>query len=291
MIENIQEKVQNYIESQNKKSNLSETQNSLKEFGLDLKVGEWLKNDKDMLDYAQLFLKEKIENKKRTFKEEFKIGLLELKLQIKCSYFADFKEFLKDLKESESSTKQKEDATDSKQKESKEQGMRIDNKFFNTSISKMKSHPYYKNSASGVTWCSATARFNSESFGLNLPRGDAYNAGKEPGKACLKTIPSNKFDKKPQNSWSNLSLSDFNDQKDEKINFADIYTNSQSGYGHRVVGFKDNLGQWYVLDPYTNVNGLNDKPKKLEDYMGKRQIKKVHFYYSDGYNFENKKYA
>jgi len=291
MIENIQEKVQNYIESQNKKSNLSETQNSLKEFWLDLKVWEWLKNDKDMLDYAQLFLKEKIENKKRTFKEEFKIWLLELKLQIKCSYFADFKEFLKDLKESESSTKQKEDATDSKQKESKEQGMRIDNKFFNTSISKMKSHPYYKNSASWVTWCSATARFNSESFWLNLPRWDAYNAWKEPWKACLKTIPSNKFDKKPQNSWSNLSLSDFNDQKDEKINFADIYTNSQSGYWHRVVWFKDNLGQWYVLDPYTNVNWLNDKPKKLEDYMWKRQIKKVHFYYSDWYNFENKKYA
>ena len=289
MVKNIHIKVEKYIEDREKLSSLSGIKESLKNLWFDLKIWEWLKKDKDMLEYAKLFLKEETENTKRTTKEELKILKLEIKLRFKCSYFADFKEFLKNLKESENSTEKS--AEGNKHTEQLEQEEIANNTFLTTPISQIKSHPYYKSSKSGVTRCSATAQFNWDSFGLKLPKWDAYKAGKNPWAGCLATIPSNKKTEIPKNSWKNLSLSDFTGQTNENINFADIYTNSKSWYWHRVVWFKDSDGQWYVLDPYTNVNWLDDKPKKLEDYMWKRKIKKIHFYQSDWYKFENAQYV
>ena len=54
------------------------------------KLFEWLKNDKKLLQYAELKMKEK--DLKRW--EKVKMDLLELRLSITCSYFKDFQTFL-----------------------------------------------------------------------------------------------------------------------------------------------------------------------------------------------------
>lgn len=56
---------------------------------------EWIKNDKGLLSYAELAMKK--EN--LSFWESTKFKLLDMKLSLTCSYFTDFKNFLKGLKD------------------------------------------------------------------------------------------------------------------------------------------------------------------------------------------------
>lgn len=217
---------------------------------------------------------------------------LEVQLKLTCSYFEDFKIFLSELKDqdlvssdTEDSKKQAEEPTLSDSKE-------VDSVTFAwTPLSQIKSSPFYRSSESKITWCAATARFNAYNFWLkNFPRWDAYTVWTKPWDWALDTIPASKKSNKPSNKWPNISFNEFTSiNSNDKANFADIYTDSRSTYWHRVVGFKASDGQWYVLDPYNNINGLNDKPKKLQDYMTKKWIKKVHFYESKWYEYKEYK--
>jgi hypothetical protein len=151
-----------------------------------------------------------------------------------------------------------------------------------TSVTNIQSEPFEKNSRTWVTWCSKTAHNNWKNFWIILPSGNAYDAWERPWKDSIQTIPANKTDKRPQKSWEWISISTFKGIK--KGNYADIYVSSKSNYGHRATAFKDDSGQWYVLDPYTRINWkLDNTPKKLEDYLNARKIVKTHIYESKWY--------
>ena len=237
----------------------------------------WLKNNETMLAYAELAMK----TEKLTPKESIKYKLLELRLSIPfcCPYFADFKEFLKELKRWSDTSRTKN--TTNTNTESIETS---NHTFCWTNIRNIKSEPFQKNSRTWVTWCSKTARLNWYNFGLVLEAWEtAFIAWRKPWKDSLQTIPANKINKKPKQSWDWIDISKF--KSIDKWNYADIYTNSKTDYGHRAAAFKDDSWQWYVLDPYTRVNGkLDNSPKKLEDYLKVRKIVKAHIYKSNWYN-------
>lgn len=239
-------------------------------------LDKWLKNDKSLLAYAELVMK----GDKLTIWESLKQKLLEIKLSITCPYFADFKDFLEDLKRwsdtniSSSNTSTTETSTESIETST--------NTFCGTNIRNIESVPFGKNHKTWVTWCSKTARFNWYNFGLNLPSWNAYDAWTNPGKDSISTIPMWKRNKRPDNSWEWISVSDLKSQK--RWNYADIYTSSKSWYGHRAAAFKDDKWHWYVLDPYSRVNWrLDSTPKRLEDYLKTRKILKANIYESKWY--------
>lgn len=262
-----------------------------------LHLFEWLKNDKNLLTYAELKNKEESE---LSSWEKIKLNLLELKLSITCPYFSDFKAFLEELKKWEyvpetvdntvpqntTSTQtdnqwwQDELSNESETTETIEET----HEFCNVPLWEIKSYPYYKNSKTWVTWCSATAQMNWQNFGLSLPHGDAYNAWAKPWKESLFTLPKDKKEKKPSKNWPTIKSSEFQSVSDD-ANFADIYVESKSNYGHRAVAFRDSTWQRYVLDPYIRVRWrLDDSPKKLEDYLSTKKIVKSHFYQSNWYS-------
>lgn len=264
-------------------------------------LGKWLKNDENLLLYAELTMK----TEKLSVWESIRRKLLELKLWVTCPYFADFKNFLGELKRwtvisttdnstSSSTTESSTSRTSTfgrvstettpwsnwattESNETWKQHM-----FCGTSINNIKSEPFEKNSKTWVTWCSRTARNNWRNFWIILPSWDAYDAGKLPWKNCIKSIPEDKRENRPQNSWKWIDLPKF--KSINKWNYADIYVESKSNYGHRAVAFRDDSGQWYVLDPYTRVNWrLDNSPKKLKDYLKARKIVKAHIYESKWY--------
>lgn len=121
-------------------------------------------------------------------------------------------------------------------------------------------------------------------FGLDLPSGNAYDAGKivPDSLSYQMTLPVAKKDLRPSTNWEALTLEKFNEVKG--VNVADIYPYSKSKYGHRAVAFRDQEGQWFVLDPYVKIKGFeSNEPKPLEAYMKIRPIYKSHFYTSSGY--------
>lgn len=252
-------------------------------------LSKWLKNDKNLLSYAELTMK----TEKLNFWELIKSKLLELRLSITCPYFADFKFFLEELKRwttisttgsstieiSNTSTTHTYSSTRETTSESTETW---NHTFCGTSVNNIKSEPFQKNSETWVTWCSKTARFNWYNFGLNLPSWNAYDAWRLPWKDSIQTIPSNKINERPQRFRKWIQSSTF--KWISKWNYADIYVESKSSYGHRAAAFKDDSWQRYVLDPYSRVNWkLDNSPKKLEDYMRFRRIVKAHIYKSKWY--------
>ena len=241
-----------------------------KETGDWLHLFEWLKNDTALLKYAELKAKEW----ELKWWDKLKIELLELRLSVTCPYFKDFKTFLEELNKWENMPQTWETWNESAEFQGKT--------FCGFSINNIKSNPYYKNSQTWVTWCSKTARENWKKFWIVLPSWNAYDAWKEPGDDCIVTIPSNKIHDKPTKRWWWIPEWEF--LSDSKWNFADIYVESQSDYGHRASAFKDDSGQRYVLDPYTRVNwNMDTAPKKLEDYIKVKEILKAHFYESKWY--------
>ena len=247
-------------------------------------ISKWLKNNDDLLTYAELTMKTENLN----IWESIKHRLLELKLLITCPYFADFKNFLKELKlwnnisadnDSVSETSADSSAYGENASESNET---LRHTFCWTNVSSIKSEPFEKSSQSWVTWNSKTAYNNWKNFWLILPTWDAYDAWKMPWKDSIQSIPKDKINKKPQKSWEWINASMF--WNINKWNFADIYTDSISNYGGRAIAFKDDNWQWYVLDPYTRVNWrLDGSPKKLEDYIKVMKIVKAHIYESTWY--------
>ncbi len=240
----------------------------------------WLKNDKNLLEYANLYNKPE----KLNIWESIKFKLLEVKLSITCPYFADFKNFLEELKrwtdisDTTSGTSSSTTSTET----TSESIETWNHTFCGTNVSRIKSEPFQRNSKTGVTWCSKTARFNWYNFGLRLPSWDAYKAGTNPWKDSIQTIPRDRIGKQPKNSWEWIEVSVFKSLS--KWNYADIYVESKSNYGHRAAAFRDDSWQWYVLDPYTRVNWrLDNTPKKLEDYISTRKIVKAHVYESKWY--------
>lgn len=244
-----------------------------KETGDWLKLFEWLKNDKNLLKYAELKAKEK--DLKRW--EKVKMELLELKLSITCPYFKDFKQFLNELKKWEYVQQPWDNL------ESWRENIEFQWKTFCWfSLNNISSSPYYRNSQTWVTWCSRTARENGKRFGLVLPSWNAYDAWEKPWQDCKWTLPPDKVNDRPKKNWNAISNSDFISWA--KGNYADLYVESGSDYWHRVAAFKDDSWQWYVLDPYTRVKWrLDTTPKKLEDYVKCRKILKAHFYESKWY--------
>lgn len=241
-------------------------------------LSNWLKNNEELLTYAKLTMKERL-----TAWEKIRYNLLELKLSIPlfCPYFADFKDFLQELKRwTDTST---DSATDTiSLGSSSESAETFTNKFCWTNINGIKSEPFERSSSTWVTWCSKTARNNWKNFWIILPAWNAYDAWKLPWKDCIATIPSNRQNEKPSNKWKWLDTEIF--ISEWKWNYADIYTDSKSTYWHRAAAFKDDSWQWYVLDPYTRVNWrLDNSPKKLEDYLKFRKIVKAHMYESKWY--------
>ena len=265
-----------------------------------LHLFEWLKNDKNLLTYAELKSKEESE---LSAWEKVKLNLLELKLSVTCPYFSDFKDFLEELKrweyveqsnewqDSQSQETQTQDnqwneneSWQSNQPSESTESETQNHEFCDVPLWEIQSYPYYKNSKTWVTWCSATAQMNWQNFGLNLPNGDAYNAWTKPWKDSLYTLPKDKKEKKPSKNWPTINDSEFQSISDD-ANFADIYVESKSNYGHRAVAFRDSTWQWYVLDPYIRVKWrLDNSPKKLEDYLSTKKIVKSHFYKSDWYS-------
>ncbi len=242
----------------------------------------WLRNDENLLSYADLTMKlEKDENWKVKLEnlpwgERVKYRLLELKLSITCLYFAEFKDFLRELKR----------WTDTSTNTPTESAEIWNNTFCWTGVSRIKSEPYEKNSQTWVTWCSKTARCNWRNFWITLPSWNAYDAWTTPWNGCVATIPSNRTNERPNGTWWSIEASAFKSLTN--WNYADIYTSSKSvKYGHRAAAFKDDSWQWYVLDPYTRVNWrLDNSPKKLEDYLSVRKIVKAHVYESRWYVWE-----
>jgi len=237
---------------------------------------DWLKNDKNLLKYAEL----KAREGSLDFRENKRFQLLDLWLSVACPYFSDFKQFLGELKKWEYVSQWWEGENNWNE------NVEIQGKTFcGVSINSILSSPYYKNSQTWVTWCSKTARENWKRFGLVLPSWNAYDAWKNPWQDCKWTLPPDKVNDRPRKNWKEISSSDFVSWS--KWNFADIYVESGSDYWHRASAFKDDSGQWYVLDPYTRVNWrLDTSPKKLEDYVKCKKILKAHFYESKWYVWE-----
>ena len=245
---------------------------------------EWLKNDKDLLTYAELFSKKE----QLSFWESFKLKTLRLKLFVTCPYFADFEYFLEELQRWADTSKSKDSKQNDKETDAETTEWSNESKeiashtFCWVKIDNIKSEPFERSGKNGITRCSKTARNNWKNFNINLPRGNAYDAWKTPWKDSVKTIPEDKTNEKPLNSWSWIDASSFASLG--KWNFADIYTNSKSNYGHRASAFKDDSWEWYVLDPYTRVNWkLDNSPKKLKDYLSVRKIVKANVYESKWY--------
>ena len=235
-----------------------------------------LKNDENLLSYADLTMK----TEKLTFWESVKHKLLELKLSITCPYFADFKDFLNNLRLWTDTSVW---TTTTPTETVGESNETVIHSFYGTNINNIKSEPFEKNSQTWVTRCSKTARCNWKNFGIDLPCWNAYDAWKLPGKNSIATLPKNKIDKRPQKSWDKIEISTF--KSITAWNYADIFTESKSNYGHRAAAFRDDSWQRYVLDPYTRVNWkLDNSPKKLEDYLKVKKIVKSHFYKSTWYN-------
>ena len=245
-------------------------------------LNKWLKNEKSLLEYAELSMK----TEKLNFWETIKRKLLEVKLSITCPYFADFKDFLEELKlwtDTSKTDATSTSTTSSTSKETTSESIDLSTRQFCwTSVSRIKSEPFEKNSKTWVTWCSKTAYNNWYNFGLRLPSWDAYNAGKKPWVDCIETIPANRKNDQPKKSWEWIDTSAFRSLS--KWNYAEIYVESKSDFGHRATAFKDDSWKWYVLDPNTRVNWrLDNTPKKLEDYSNTRKIVKAHIYESRWY--------
>ena len=240
---------------------------------------KWLKNDETLLAYAELTMK----TEKLNIWESIKQKLLELKLSITCPYFADFKDFLEELKRWTDTSTNSSSTTDVTSTETTSESTETwKHVFCWTNVGNIKSEPYEKNSQTWVTWCSKTARNNWKNFWIILPSWNAYDAWKLPWRDCIKSIPEDKKEKQPQKSWKWIELSKI--KSINEWNYADIYTDSKSNYWHRAAAFKDDSWQWYVLDPYTRVNWkLDSSPKKLEDYLKVRKIIKAHIYESKWY--------
>ena len=150
--------------------------------------------------------------------------------------------------------------------------------FFWKDLSEIESYP--------MIWdrrnyhCSETARKNWLKFWLELPRWNAYMAGKDPGIGVIQYLPKNSKWKKPQATRDEIPLEDFYNC-DDSANFIDFFAYSHNSYGHRAVAFKDSTWQRYVLDPYIRVNWRkNLSPTRIEDYIKKRKIIKAHFYHA-----------
>ncbi len=280
-------KIKEYIENKQKDSvlwsidSITSEFNSLiwkeeKETKDGLHLFERLKNDKALLKYAELKSKEK--ELKRW--DKVKMELLELRLSVTCPYFKDFQAFLEELNKWEYSPQPWENW---ESWNTWHEFVEFQWKSFcGFSINNISSSPYYKNSQTWVTWCSKTARENWKNFGIILPSWNAYDAWEKPWQDCVWTLPKDKINDKPKKRRKAIETQDF--ISGSKWNYADIYTESWSDYGHRVSAFKDDSGQWYVLDPYTRVNWkLDTSPKKLEDYIKVKKILKVHFYESKWY--------
>lgn len=255
-------------------------------------LSKWLKNDEAMLTYAELVMKVE----ELSFWERVKQKLLELKLSITCPYFDDFKDFLQELKRwtntSTTYTSETGDTTSSATttETTTESTETSAHNFCGTNIRNIKSEPFEKNSQTWVTWCSKTARNNWKNFWIILPPWNAYDAWEHPWRDSLQTIPANKINEKPNKKWDGIAASAFRNLG--KGNYADVYVSSKSNYGHRAAAFKDNTGQWYVLDPYVRVNWiLDNSPKKLEDYLKERRILKAHIYESNWYLPESQEKA
>ena len=249
-------------------------------------INKWLKNNKNLLKYAELAMK----SDKLTVWESLEQKLLDIKLSISCPYFADFKDFLEELKRWSDTSKPENPSagasawasTGTTTETAAESSEISTHTFCWTSVTSIQSEPFQRNGKTWVTRCSKTARFNWHNFGLNLPSWNAYVAGKNPWNDCIQTIPADREHEQPQKSWGWISSSDF--KSITKWNYADIYVESKSNYGHRAAAFKDDSGQWYVLDPYTRINWkLDNTPKKLEDYLNARKIVKTHIYESKWY--------
>lgn len=239
----------------------------------------WLKNDKNLLTYAQLLDKKDFLN----IWENIQFKLLEIKLSITCPYFADFKDFLTEIKLwPDTSEPSKTDSNKGSHKSKTETVETWKSSFRGTDVKNIKSEPFQKNRKTWVTRCSKTARDNWLNFWLNLPNWNAYDAWKEPWKDSIQTIPANKKDKKPQKSWEWINFTTFTWIKE--WNYADIFTDSKSNYWHRAAAFKDDNWKRYVLDPYTRVNWkLDDTPKELDEYLKWKKIVKAHIYKSTWY--------
>ena len=146
-------------------------------------------------------------------------------------------------------------------------------------VAKIHSVPARKNPKTWVTLCAATAKFNAQKFGLTFPSGNAWDAStsKPIEQEYRASLPISKKEERPNWNWKPLSIADFDAMKD--VNVADIYPDSKSKYGHRAVAFRDQTGEWMVLDPYIKVPWTDaTEPKKLEDYMKIRKVFKGHFY-------------
>lgn len=146
-------------------------------------------------------------------------------------------------------------------------------------VAKIHSAPARKNPKTWVTLCAATAKFNAQKFGLTFPSGNAWDAStsKPIEQEYRASLPMSKKEERPNWNWKPLSIADFDAMKD--VNVADIYPDSKSKYGHRAVAFRDQTGEWMVLDPYIKVPWTDaTEPKKLEDYMKIRKVFKGHFY-------------
>ena len=146
-------------------------------------------------------------------------------------------------------------------------------------VAKIHSEPARKNPKTWVTLCAATAKFNAQKFGLTFPSGNAWDAStsKPIEQEYRASLPISKKEERPNWNWKPLSIADFDAMKD--VNVADIYPDSKSKYGHRAVAFRDQTGEWMVLDPYIKVPWTDaTEPKKLEDYMKIRKVYKAHFY-------------
>jgi hypothetical protein len=281
MLEQVnKENIENYIEEQEAETSMWQLDASFEELWVDVNLSRRLKNDHKMLTYAENFLEIK---ESWWFLWWIKLQLLELRLSMTCPYFSEFKDFLVELKKwNDTNEDENSDNLDT---------IWSDNEFLWTKVSEIESQPFYKNPGTWVTRCAATANFNAKDFWLDLPWWNAYDAWKEIWKGLQKTLPSWRKKDRPNDSRGKISASAFPSQQD-KINFADLYTGSSSNYWHRVVWFKDNLWERYVLDPYTRVNGiLGNKPHKLIDYTKSRKIVKAHFYNSPWYKFESRQYA
>ena len=261
-------------------------------------LSKWLKNDENLLAYAELAMK----TEKLSIWESITRLKLEVILNFTCRYFAEFKNFLQELKRwhDTSTTDESTNASSTEtwnmgtsstwtatSETSSEASETLTHTFCWTTVNSIKSEPFEKNSSTWVTWCSKTARFNWKNFWIMLPSWNAYDAWQLPWKSCLTTIPIDKQNEKPTNKRKWIDLEKFNSVWE--WNYADIYTDTKSPkYGHRAAAFKDDSWQWYVLDPYTRVNWkLDDSPKKLEDYLKFRKIVKAHIYESKWYKKSN----
>lgn len=147
-------------------------------------------------------------------------------------------------------------------------------------VNKIESCPARKNPKTWVTLCAATAKFNAkDTFWLKLPSGNAWDAStaRPIDWDYKESLPKGKEEERPKRSWNPLTIQDFDAIKG--VNVADIYPDSKSGYWHRAIAFRDQNGEWMVLDPYIKVSGTESTdPKPLKYYVEKIPVLKAHFY-------------